>query len=224
MRFSDIPRVILLAQYRVARLPVQLVEQQVLGRMDPESSARLAYERSVGALDVMVGRALGDVQLESRGESAIERSEKRSRAMMLDDLAARTERESADEVREKRDAAAAAPERAHAQGRQRVERVREGAARRKQEEAQSAAERTAKAKRLVGDASDQRDAALEQNRRLREATISAAEESADSVADARNRDAAAKRAEAQRQQARAERLEGLAESEKQQRRRASGRP
>lgn len=75
-KISDVPFAILRLQYRAARVPLQIVEEQVVARLDNESPARLVYERSLGALDVTVGNLLGDPKIAERGGAALaERSE-----------------------------------------------------------------------------------------------------------------------------------------------------
>ena len=77
MKVAEIPFVVLRFQYQIARLPLQLIEDQVAARLRSEGPARLLYERSFGALDATVGKLLGDPQLEKRGaalSSAVTRS------------------------------------------------------------------------------------------------------------------------------------------------------
>ena len=74
MKIAEIPFVVLRFQYQIARLPLQLIEDQVVARLHSEGPARLLYERSFGALDATVGKLLGDPQLEKRGAALVERS------------------------------------------------------------------------------------------------------------------------------------------------------
>ena len=67
MKITNAPRAVLRFQYRIVRFPLQLIQERVIARMGTEAPARLFYERSVGLLDVTVGNALADHQLEKRG-------------------------------------------------------------------------------------------------------------------------------------------------------------
>ena len=95
MKIAEIPLVVLRFQYQIARLPLQLIEDQVAARLHSEAPARLLYERSFGALDATVGKLLGDPQLEKRGAALVERSNSLSKAAKLDATATRN-REQAD--------------------------------------------------------------------------------------------------------------------------------
>jgi hypothetical protein len=93
MRITDIPRAVLRLQYRIARAPMQLIEDRVMARMASESQARLFYERSMGTIDAAVGNALGDSELKRRGTELAVRSNALSRAASLDaEAAAQSER------------------------------------------------------------------------------------------------------------------------------------
>ena len=84
MKVAEIPFVVLRFQYQIARLPLQLIEDQVVARLHSEGPARLLYERSFGALDATVGKLLGDPQLEKRGAALVERSNALGKAAKLD--------------------------------------------------------------------------------------------------------------------------------------------
>ena len=84
MKITDVPFAMLRFQYQLARLPLQLIEDRVVARMDSEEPARLFYERSLGLLDTTVGKALGAPELEQRGAALIERSDELRRAARLD--------------------------------------------------------------------------------------------------------------------------------------------
>ena len=89
MKIAEIPFVVLRFQYQIARLPLQLIEDQVVARLRSEGPARLLYERSFGALDATVGKLLGDPQLEKRGAALVERSNALSKAAKIDATATR---------------------------------------------------------------------------------------------------------------------------------------
>ena len=101
MRIIDAPLAVLRIQYRIARLPLQIIEERVVARMGSETPARLLYERSLGMLDAAVGNALGDTRLEERGRALAERSDALSRASRLDATADEVRRESNADLRAK---------------------------------------------------------------------------------------------------------------------------
>lgn len=80
MRITNIPFAVLGLQYKIARFPLQLIEDRLVARMDAETPARLFFERSLGMMDAAVGTVLGDSQLKTRGEALAERSDALSRA------------------------------------------------------------------------------------------------------------------------------------------------
>jgi hypothetical protein len=95
MKIAEIPFAVLRFQYHIARLPLQLIENQMVARLGSETPARLFYERSLGAMDAAVGNLLGDPELEKRGAALVERSDALGRAAQLDATATQN-REQAD--------------------------------------------------------------------------------------------------------------------------------
>src|SRR5690349_16478897 len=114
MKITDVPFAVLRFQYQLARVPLQLIEERVVGRLDSEAPARLLYERSVGRLDVAVGAALGAPEVERRGAALIERSEALHRAAVLDEAADRAVDEAETDLRDAQVAATAVRQEAHA--------------------------------------------------------------------------------------------------------------
>ena len=53
MKIAEIPFALLRFQYQIARIPLQLIEDQLATRLYAEAPARLFYERSLGALDAL---------------------------------------------------------------------------------------------------------------------------------------------------------------------------
>ena len=84
MSVLALPLTILRIQYRIARIPLQLIETNVVVKMDAESPARLAYEHTLGSLDRAVGNLLGDRSLADRGETLVDSTENRAEAARLD--------------------------------------------------------------------------------------------------------------------------------------------
>ena len=120
MKITEIPFAALRLQYRIARMPLRLFEQRVLVRVDSEAPARLLYERSVGAVDSVVGNMLGDTEVEKQGAARVERSEALGEATRLDELATQTREQADEELRRKRESAASAPGKARATSQRRV--------------------------------------------------------------------------------------------------------
>jgi hypothetical protein len=218
MKIAEIPLVVLRFQYQIARLPLQLIEDQVVARLHSEGPARLLYERSFGALDATVGKLLGDPQLEKRGAALVERSNSLSKAAKLDATATRN-REQADakleathddvvtDINEARDAT-----------RRRAVQARTNAEQRKRAADEAAEKRAVAAKTQADEAAAQRNKAAETVKRQEEAKIGAAEARATKAAESKLDDAQAKRGEAARKRAQADRVEELANIEKQKRR------
>jgi hypothetical protein len=218
MKIAEIPFAVLRFQYQIARLPLQLIEDQVVARLRSEGPARLLYERSFGALDATVGKLLGDPELAKRGAALVERSNALSKAAKLDATATRN-REQADakleaahdevvtDINEARDA----------KERQAVE-ARTDAEQRKRAADEAAEKRTVAAKKQADEAAAQRKKAAETVKRQEEAKIGAAEQRATKAAESKLDDAQAKRSEAASKRAQADRVEELANIEKQKRR------
>jgi hypothetical protein len=74
--------------YRVARAPFTVVDRQLMQRLSPDSSARLAFERFLGTADSLAGRVLSSATLSHRGTATRERAEMRLHANTLEHDAA----------------------------------------------------------------------------------------------------------------------------------------
>src|SRR5690349_13274200 len=147
MNIIEIPRTVLRAQYRIARLPLDLFEQRVMSRMDTEAPARLLFERSLGALDAAAGNILGDPRLRRNGVALAQRSADRGRAAQLDAQAAAQQEQADAQLRAVRQEAAVDRSAARAEKDGAVEEAREQAQHRRVDAAQTAQKRTAAAKR-----------------------------------------------------------------------------
>ena len=214
MSIMTIPRTILRFQYQFVRLPLQLIEERVVSRMDAEAPARLAYERSLGVLDATVGNALGDARLKRTGASMAKRSDELARAARLE-AAANEELQRADEelkssrqdvVGEVRDARAAKE--------QAVEDAAAAAEKRKRAATEAAQKRAGATKKEADDIAARLKSAAKRNDEQR---INAAQKRVTDAADATLDDAKAKKDEARAKRADADRLEQLADVEKEKR-------
>jgi hypothetical protein len=217
MKITDVPFAVLRFQYQLARVPLQLIEDQVVAKMDGESPARLLYERSVGRLDMAVGTALGAPEVERRGAALIERSEALRRATTLDTAADRAVEQAGADVQDAVDAAAAVRQEARADKEDEVNRARANAAHQKVAAVQDAEKRVAKATKQADKVAAQRKDAVGAAKGQKHDKIRAAERSAEAVADAKAKDAQKKRSDAAAKRGQAARVEQMADAKKHQR-------
>ena len=218
MKVVEIPLVVLRFQYQIARLPLQLIEDQVVARLRSEGPARLLYERSFGALDATVGKLLGDPQLEKRGAALVERSNALGKAAKLDATATRNREQADAKLEATHDEVVADINEARDATRRRAVQARTNAEQRKRAADEAAEKRTVAAKTQADEAAAQRKKTAETVKRQEEAKIGAAEARATKAAESKLDDAQAKRSEAARKRAQADRVEELANIEKQKRR------
>ena len=217
MNIAEIPFAVLRFQYQIARVPLQLIENQMAARLGSEAPARLFYERSLGAIDATVGDLLGDPELAKRGAALVERSDALGRAAQLDATATQN-REQADATLEAtRDDVVTDIEEARDATEQEAVDARITAEERRRAAEETAEKRTAAAKKQAEDIAAQRKQAAEAAKRQEHAKIRAAERKATQAADAKLDDAQAKRSEAATKRAQADRVEELADTEKQKR-------
>jgi outer membrane biosynthesis protein TonB len=214
MNITDLPFAILRLQYRIARTPLQLLEDRVMARMDDEAPGRLMYERALGALDAAAGSALRDTDLEESGIGRIQRAAALGEAMRLDEVAEQKKQRADDQLAQKREKAAAAPQEARKESQEKISEARREAEERKQQAARSAAQRTASVKKEVAEAADEKVEAAEKAKRSVENASKAKEKAVTSAAEAELDDAASKRRAATSVRAHADRLEDLSDAEK----------
>lgn len=222
MKITDVPSAVLRLQYQVVRYPLQVIEDQVITRLDPEAPGRLLYERSFGKLDATVGNVLDDPELEERGNALAERSDALSRAARLDAAATQKEMHADADFQAKRQQAVEDQKEARAAKAQAVEDARSTAADRKAAAVDTAEKRSAAAKNQADGMTANRIGSIEAALREEQAEIRAAEQAAVAAADSKLEDAQAKRASAAGTRALADREERLAHIEKQKRRSARG--
>ncbi|KAA0098944.1 IF2 family translation initiation factor [Mycolicibacterium sp. P1-18] len=220
MAISDIRRAILRAQYRLARTPLQFVEDRFVSRLDDEAPARLIYERSVGVLDAVAGRVLGDDEAARRGTAVAQRSAALGRAAQLDAEADAESRQASEEVTRARDDAVATQRAARERKQREQQDAVKTAAQRKTSAADAAADRAKADKQQADAAAQQRVSAAQSRKKATEKGIDAVEDAKLAAADEQRDEAANKRASAQSTRARANQVEDLADAEKQKRQRA----
>jgi len=217
MKIAKVPFAVCGFQYQVVRLPLQLIENRLAARMDAEAPARLFYERSLGMLDAIVGTVLGDSKLKRRGSALAERSDKLSRAALLDAAATQKEEHADDELKATRDKAVTNQRQAREAKASEVQDARTEAAHRKNTAAEAAEKRANAAKQQADEVAAQRKSSLETANREAQAGIRAAEAKASAAAQSKLNDAQATRSEADSKRTQADRVEKLAELEKQKR-------
>jgi hypothetical protein len=224
MSVADLSRAVLRVQYRIARFPLQLVEEQVVTRLDSEAPLRLFYERSLGALDAVVGNVLGVPALARRGTTKIVRSDKLMRAADLGAEADATIAQADSELKDARGAATQAVEDARAEKARVVEQAHDIAEERKRAARETADQRANAAEKQADEAAAQRKGAADAAKRVEHAVIRADQKLAEADAQAKLDDAQDNRSVAARKRAEADRLEDLAGEEKAKRRSARSTP
>lgn len=217
MSITDLPFAVLKIQYRLARLPLQLVDERVFSRMESDAPARLFFERSLGMLDLTIGNALRAPEFEQRGTELIERSDALRRAAQLDAAASENIKAAGSNVRVTREKAAQEREDARAEKESAVKNARVEAQNRKRDAVANAEKRIVTGKERADEAATQRVGAVEAAKREELAISRAAEQNATAAADAKLEDAQDKRDTAASKVAQADRLEELADSEKERR-------
>jgi hypothetical protein len=101
-------RRVMSAEYALLRMPLSMLENQVVVRwLDEESSLRLGFERTLGTLDTTVGRLVGDPELARRGATLSHRADLLEQAAVLEEKA-EARRTTAEETLEQAEAQAAA--------------------------------------------------------------------------------------------------------------------
>jgi hypothetical protein len=219
MNTLTIPRALAGAEYTVLRLPLTVVETQVVARLlDEESALRLAFERAVGTLDSNVGRLLGDADLTRRGAPHRRRADILEEAAQLDEKAAARKAQATATLREGKQGAEA--QRAQAEHRAEADakalRTRQQAERRAaQDKAQAAA--GAKAAAVERQAEARLDAEAEALD-ARVTTIEARAEARKAAPKAQLEDAVKVSQQATQERRTADRLGELADTEKASRR------
>lgn len=107
MNVLTVPRTVASLEYTALRLPLTLVQHQVVERfLDEESSLRLGFEKAVGTLDSTVGKCLGDQELRRRGATLSRRADMLGVAATLEDKASTRREEAAAELKQAKEDAA----------------------------------------------------------------------------------------------------------------------
>jgi hypothetical protein len=214
MSFVDLSRAVLRAQYQIARFPLQLIEKQLVARLDSDAPLRLVYQRSLGLLDAAAGNVLDVPALAQRGVTTIERTDTLMRAADLDAVADATIANADAQLKDARGAATQAAEDARAEKTRAAAQARDKAAERTRAAREAADQRTADAHKQADETAADRKAAAETAKREQHAVIRADEKLAEVKAHAKRDEAQDNRGVAARKRADAERLEELADEQK----------
>jgi hypothetical protein len=91
-------RTMLAVPYKLYRVPLAVVDEQVAHRLPADSAPRLVFDRALGSYDRLAGRLLGDVAIAERGSDRIARSAKLAGAVALKRDAAVYRQRAAEEV------------------------------------------------------------------------------------------------------------------------------
>lgn len=201
MNTTDVPFTVLRFQYQLARIPLQLIEEQMAAWMGSQAPPRVFYARSLAALDATVGSLLGgDPKLQKRGAALLEHSDALSRTAQLDAKATQKHEQAGDELNAKRNNAIKTQNNARAAKERHVKEAR-----------------TAAAKQPADDGAAQRNKSTEAVKHEEPAQITAAEQQATAAAVSNLNDAQATRIDAASQRAQADQIEQLADVDKQKR-------
>lgn len=221
MNLMEVPRTIARVQYRFARIPLQLFEDRVVSRFGAEAPARLFYERSVGALDAVIGHALGDRQLSHDGVVLAQRSAARGRAAQLDADAKAMRRRADETLQQEHDDIRQEREEARAAKRDAVAEAVSDAGQRRRNAAEIAERKADVAARRATDTASQLRESVRKVQRGEFDRIDAAESAVTAEAADKRVAAQTKREDAADKRATADRVEDLAHAEKQGRRNAA---
>ena len=221
MSIIELPLRVLRVQYRLARLPLQFIEDRWIAHLDAEAPARLIYERSLGGLDAAVGGVLGDSTLRRRGAVLARRSEVRGEAAVRSMAAARQRQQAGAQLEDSLEEAADERDEATAAKQDAVVDARERAQQRKREAAEDADKRIAAATKAGRAEAERQRKAAEATERQRLQRINEAEAKSEAAAKAALDDARGKRAAAEAKREQAEKVEVLADVEKRNRRAGS---
>lgn len=218
MKTPKLVQQVMKAEYAVVRTPLGLVESRVVTKLPARSRLRAGVERSLGSIDVLAGRALGDQEVVRRGAELSGRATQRRRSADLADEAVAL-RNRAAEVAETGQAEAAARRQLAAE----QEQADVSAALNREREAQQRAADEADAEAAAGtraaaQRAEQRTQRARAKRSAGQQRLDAKVTQAAKATSQELRDAAEERSEAAERRQDAAMLAELADAEKQKRR------
>ena len=214
MSLTAIPNVMLKFQYQVARVPLQLIDDWFVARMDDEAPARLFYQRSLGMLDTAVGAALGDQEISERGATLVERSDALRRAAELDAVADENVKQADRELDVTQEKALQDKRQARKEAEAEARKARTEAQQRKRVAVEAAEKKIVANTKQADQIAEQRKKNVETAKRREEEQIDAAERGAAKAAGVKMAEAQEKRVDAATTRAQADTIEDLADAEK----------
>ncbi|OBI84018.1 IF2 family translation initiation factor [Mycobacterium sp. E740] len=218
MSLTAIPRAVLRIQYQLARMPLQLIDDQFVARLDSEDPARLFYRRSLGMLDTAVGTALGDPELRKRGVALVERSDALRRAAALDAAADENLKQADAELKVTQAKAMQDKQEVFEETDREAREARQEAQQRKRAAIEEAEKDIVEGKKQADQIAAERKQDVEAAKRREEEQIRAAERGAAANAGVKLQDAQDKLIDATVTRAQADTIEEFAEAEKEARR------
>lgn len=220
MNLTALPKSVLRLQYRIARFPLGVIEQQ-LRFLPSDAAPRLMYERGLGMLDGIVGSVVGDEDIATRGALANERAQAVIRAEELDRQAADEKRAADEELRRAHERAADEREEARRKRERDVEHARAQRDEREKQAAQEAAQKKAAQTAQVTKQAEKQQQTAEAAKRKQQAAVREAEKQASEPAKIALEDAVAKKLESKKAEQDAKKVGNLADAEKSSRRSTS---
>lgn len=212
---------VLRVPYEMWRLPLRVIERQVVSRLPEDALPRVAFERWLGMADEMAGQLLGDRQTARRGEALKERADALSRAVTLEETAKRKRARADEQLERERELARKDRAAAQEQHQQAVAKTRAEEQARKRKAAQQAQRRARAAKKRADEKAAAQAQAADEAKRAEQARITAQEKAKVEPATEKLQDAAGKLTEAAAKRSEADRVEELTEEQRQQRRASS---
>jgi hypothetical protein len=217
MNVIKMPLSILRFQYQLVRIPLQVIEDRVISRMNGEAPGRLIFERSLGVLDATVGNALGDPRLRRRGTALVERSDTLAKAATLDAKAASEQQRAEIDLQATREGAAEQMDEARRAKQRAIDETRVAADDRKRAISDAAQKRTAAARQQADVAATERKNRVEAANADEKRRIEADQKKATTAAKSKLESAQAQRNKADDKRSTADRVEQLADAEKRKR-------
>ena len=205
------------APYKLARLPLVLVDSSLASRLPEDSVPRVTLDRALGSADRLAGTLLGDREIAQSGADRLERSRKLVTAARLEKEAAARREQARETLTEGREEAAAKREAAADRVVSGLDEAEALEARAKREAKVKAQQRASAKKKAADQKASNRTATVEQRKARVESAAEAKRKAAARKAKAELDDARETKQAAAQERADAERLSELAEAKKRKR-------
>lgn len=215
MNVLTLPKAAAALEYKALRLPVTLIESQLVVRFLAEDSAlRLGFERALGTLDERAGVLLGNDALASRGHALRRRSDVLEKAVQLETKAQARQKHADATLRTVKADAEKAREQARDAQREGVQQALRQEQEDKRRAEQEAAARVQAENKRVADEARTKAQAVSAQLNAQEQRIDQATKVRTAAPKAQLQDAAAEKKAANAERAKAERLAKLAADER----------